>query len=137
MDFGRGMYAIRTDTYLTNTLEEEIKFFKGGLRYILEHGWIQKRGGNIEDGVCFNGALVATMTDCLGKDFTSRYQHSEVSKFIEPRIAPYNTIPNWNDAEERTEAEVIALYRAVIEFLEGKLGIEHESIATQKELVEV
>jgi hypothetical protein len=117
---------------IKNSLEDDLVLFKSALRIILEHGWLQGRGGNLEDGVCFRGALQAAGQDRY--DFTDKKKpfrhtfHPTTDSFLHERILPYTDIVKWNDAKGRTEAEVIALYRAVIEHIEDALGIEHEPV---------
>lgn len=109
------------------SVEETLAVYKRALQIILEHGWIQKSGGNYEGGACFNGAIFASVTEQI--DTASGVSiDTDSTEFVLDKIAPYKTVPEWNDAPERTEEEVITLMREVITYLEVKLGIDHENV---------
>jgi hypothetical protein len=122
---------------ITNSLEADLRLFKNALRVILEHGWVQGRGGTYEDGVCAMGSLNAAGTQHMKghghRDFVHKF-HPVTLEFTQRWIAPYTDIPSWNDAPGRTEAEVIAFFRAGIIHIEKALGIEEEP-AEKPELV--
>lgn len=146
MDYPRGGAGLKSGKIVKNDLAADLNLFKRGLHFILEHGWIQNTGGNLEDGVCFNGALTAAIHEQIGFEYSKEYVythpeldichtlHPATFKFYNERIDPFVDIPGWNDDPDRTEAEVISLYRAIIEHLEGLLGIGGDIFApTSKE----
>lgn len=112
--------------WIHNDLDADLAIMKTALRFILEHGWVQGQGGNLDSGMCFRGAMTAAVIEHhSGKypDWSHRW-HPKTWEFLMERIVPYENIPDWNDAKGRTEAEVIALYRAVIAYIEQLLGVE-------------
>jgi hypothetical protein len=118
----RDYIAARGGRVVSNSLEDDLVIFKASLRIVLEHGWVQGRGGNLVDGVCLRGAMQAASLERYTTDFVHQF-HPVTWAFIAVRILPHSDIPHWNDALERTEPEVIALLRAIIAHIEQALGV--------------
>lgn len=104
--------------------------------YIEEHGWIQGQYGEFVEGsaieapyyppgcrVCLTGAinLVTDGSPCLpgsmgvGNSELNAAAYQAVRQALEVRgkITARESVMTWNDAEGRTQAEVVALLRRV------------------------
>lgn len=86
---------------------------------ISEHGWVQMKLGSRGGGFCIAGALVhATELQCLRQkqegDRFVRNRLGDSFKHI-ARVLDGDNIIDWNDAEGRTQEEVLELLELAIE----------------------
>lgn len=129
--FTRGGGSLVTKIF-EPSFEADLQMVRIALQSILEYGWIQKSAGNPEQGFCAMGGFSNAIFEILGKPDKeklhkqyngSAYYHfmPATKKEINDYIAPFPSIPAWNDDPERVENDVLGFYEHMIDFLKNRV----------------